>query len=422
MRVNEEEGTGRVFTMAVNYNKMTMAQLKAELSKRNLQISGKKSELVARLDENDKLVKAATKLTDDEEKQDTTTEKEASEEKMEMGDIKESNVITGDKPENDESEMKADVEDNKAVDESVELKQEVKRDTVEEELADEKKLNQTEEATMETEPTDVKSDPKISEADAADIINQIDDLMSEETENNTEEVKLEELKTDEDKETTETSEEKVEEKDEIKPEGDKENPEASEEKLEDDEESKKEKEKPGKCIEQFNDSSFYLADEPKVVLKTDDYDFTKCATGFVIALDNGRDVVIPVKDMLKIDMKSRRRSKTVLIYPLSINDLSAGKLNPFIEKCCHFNISFHEHSHEKQKSTQGYAEFIFATDEEAHEQADLMAEMNDDLVVRQLSHKDKPNNTYNDIPQELITVSEYKTNYITISNGFLDYP
>ena len=67
-----------------------------------------------------------------------------------------------------------------------------------------------------------------------------------------EEVKLEELKTDEDKETTETSEEKVEEKDEIKPEGDKENPEASEEKLEDDEESKKEKEKPGKCIEQFN--------------------------------------------------------------------------------------------------------------------------------------------------------------------------
>ena len=46
-----------VFTMAVNYNKMTMAQLKAELSKRNLQISGKKSELVARLDENDKLVK-----------------------------------------------------------------------------------------------------------------------------------------------------------------------------------------------------------------------------------------------------------------------------------------------------------------------------------------------------------------------------
>ena len=45
--------------MAVNYNRMTMAQLKAELSKRNLQVSGKKSELVARLDESDKLLKGS---------------------------------------------------------------------------------------------------------------------------------------------------------------------------------------------------------------------------------------------------------------------------------------------------------------------------------------------------------------------------
>lgn len=141
-------------------------------------------------------------------------------------------------------------------------------------------------------------------------------------------------------------------------------------------------------------------EEKEEVKKDEGPDITKIAKGFCLALDDGKKIVIPVRENIRIDLRQHSRVKTVVCYPVKVTDLADNTFQELFETCVHFSIVFQEHHHEKVKSENGYLELRFESREAAEEAAKKLAEMREDLKVKACGPRDMTNQVIADLKGE----------------------
>lgn len=120
-------------------------------------------------------------------------------------------------------------------------------------------------------------------------------------------------------------------------------------------------------------------------------DVTKIARGHCIALDDGTRIVIPPRDLIKIDLKQHARVKTVIVYPVKVEDIADCVFHEYLEKCMHFQLVFQENNHEKTKSENGFLELRFQSRDEAEEAEAQLSEIREGLKVKLCGPRDHTN-------------------------------
>jgi len=317
--------------MAVEWNKLTIAKLKDELSSRGLDVTGKKGELIKRILEHDKILEEEALLEQDETEKDMDDQEAATneDEVLDDPDIK---------PEIDADNQ----EETTEISEDVQMKEET--EDVKPEISD---------ATEEQAETGDVTEETNAPEEAAVSVNagpEDDDEMQEVTFTITgigsEDKSILDEAVEEPKEAKE-GEEKKDEKD--------------EEEKEDDKQSHKKKDIPRNI-------------EGKIIY---------------LPWHGGGTVVVPVREQIRHDLAIDSRKRTVVVYPITLDDLGNEQFKNYMEKAISFQVTFQHEWQFKEKVTDGSVEFHFRTCEEADEMAEEMKGFKEDFHVKRSDAEDE---------------------------------